>query len=54
VAKAQEIYDGDEDKEEDAPALDKMLDFCEDLVSCLSFGLPLKRQLLEVSGLQIK
>lgn len=41
MAKAQEIYDGDEDKEEDAPALDKMLDFCEDLVSSItvfSFG----------------
>jgi hypothetical protein len=32
VGKAQEIYDGDDDKEEEAPALDKMLDFCDDLV----------------------
>ena len=32
VGKGQEIYDGDDDKDEEAPALDKMLDFCDDLV----------------------
>ena len=36
VGKAQEMYDGDSEKEEEAPSLDKMLDMCDDLVMIMS------------------
>ena len=37
VGKGQEMYDGDDEKDEEAPSLDKMLDFCDDLVSLPTF-----------------
>ena len=38
VGKGQEIYDGDDDKDEEAPSLDKMIDFCDDLVRLSAFS----------------
>ena len=33
VGKGQEIYDGESEKDEEAPSLDNMLDLCDDLVT---------------------
>ena len=38
VGKGQEIYDGENEKDEEAPSLDNMLDLCDDLVNPFPIG----------------